>query len=241
MVNSIQYFMEEGVKNLERIFVDYAQDMTKFAEMIYGITEELHDLGCRLIAEELKMYDDWLRGSALRKRYYEIVRRDETSLLTSIGTVRYKKTLFKDKTSSERVYLLDKAMQLAPHTRISEDGKARILEEAVQSSYRRGGENVSVGSELVTKQTVMKLIHSLKFPKNEITGEKKQLEYLYIDADEDHVSLQYLDKKGDIGKRRRINTLMPRLIYVYEGIEIKAGKRCLINARYFGGNYEGRY
>ena len=41
---------------------------------------------------------------------------------------------------------------------------------------------------------------------------------LYIDADEDHVALQYLEKKGDI-RNPRINTVMPWIIYVYEGVE----------------------
>ena len=62
---------------------------------------------------------------------------------------------------------------------------------------------------------------------------------MYIDADEDHVSLQYLEKKGDI-KKPRNNTVMPRLAYVYEGMDTEEnGRPKLINAKYFGGVYDG--
>ena len=64
------------------------------------------------------------------------------------------------------------------------------------------------------------------------------MKYLYIDADEDHVSLQYLDKKGDI-KKPRSNTIMPRLVYVYEGITNDNGRNELIGKAHFGGIYEG--
>ena len=83
---------------------------------------------------------------------------------------------------------------------MTEDAYAKILEEAVESSYRKGGKNVSIGNDEVGKETVMNKIHVLKFPKVSPQKEKKSLKYLYIDADEDYVLLQYLDKKGDIKK-----------------------------------------
>lgn len=37
MINSIQHFQEQGVKNLTEIFSHYTDDLTKFAEMVYGL------------------------------------------------------------------------------------------------------------------------------------------------------------------------------------------------------------
>lgn len=37
-------------------------------------------------------------------------------------------------------YLLDRIIGLEKHERITEDAQARMLKEAVQTSYRRGGE-----------------------------------------------------------------------------------------------------
>lgn len=53
----------------------------------------------------------------------------------------------------------------------------------------------------------MNKLHRLEFPALK-AAEKKELRTLYIDADEDHVALQYLEKKGDI-RKPRINTVMP--------------------------------
>lgn len=107
-------------------------------------------------------------------------------------------------------------MGFAPKERLTEDAVARILDEAADSSYRKGGINVSISEHIVSKETVMDKIHPLKFPRLEASGEKRNVETLYIDADEDHVALQYLEKKGDI-KKPRCNTFMPKLVYVYEG------------------------
>ena len=129
-------------------------------------------------------------------------------------------------------------MGLEKHARPTEDAEAKILEEAVQTSYWRGGENAALTEDGVSKETVMNKIHSLKFPGAEPQPEKKPLKYLYIDADEDHVSLQYINVKGDI-KKPRVNTVMPKLIYVYEGISNENGRNELINKKHFGGVYEG--
>ena len=116
-------------------------------------------------------------------------------LTTSLGDVRFSKTLFTNKETGKSEYLLDRLLEIDPNERLTEDAEARLLEEAVQTSYRRGGENISLTSE-VSRQTVKNKIHDLEFPKNEEQlEEKKVVDYLYIDADEDHVSLQFREKR----------------------------------------------
>ena len=118
------------------------------------------------------------------------------------------------------------------------NAEARILEEAVESSYRKGGINACIGEQEVSKETVMNKLHTLEFPLLEPLKEKRRVSRLYIDADEDHVSLQYLEKKGDI-KKPRVNTVMPKLIYVYEDVNFDGSKHELVNCHYFGGDYAG--
>jgi hypothetical protein len=48
MINSIRYFQEKGVKNLTKIFNGYADDPTKFAEMIRGVAKEVTRLASLL-------------------------------------------------------------------------------------------------------------------------------------------------------------------------------------------------
>ena len=130
MITSIQHFCENGVKNLTDIFKIYTNDLTKIEEMVYGVTDEVTRLGCSMIAEEWEFYDELLRKRKDLRQGWYIVRRDETSLLTSLGEVIYHKTLFKNVATGESCYLLDQLMGLERHARITEDAEARILQEA---------------------------------------------------------------------------------------------------------------
>ncbi len=70
---------------------------------------------------------------------------------------------------------------------------------------------------------------------------KKVVNYLYINADEDHVSLQFRNKKGDLAENKnhqKNNGLITKLVYIYEGIENespKSKRHCLKNPYYFCG------
>ena len=239
MVNSIQHFAQEGAKKLSSVFEKYTDDLTKIAEMVYGVTEEVVNLGTSIIAEEWESYDELLRNRRELRPGWYIVRKDSVTRTTSLGDVTYKRTLFKNKESGESCYLLDQLMGIEKHTRITEDAVARILEEASESSYRKGGAKASVIGADITKETVMNKIHSLRFPALEVPDKKVVAEKLFIDADEDHVALQYLSEKGDI-KKNKSNTAMPYIVYVYEGIDVElGGKPKLVNPKYFGGLYEG--
>ncbi len=241
MIKSIQQFEEVGVKKLGKVLEDFVKTPEKQAEFIYGVRDEVVQLGLDIIKETFESMDEELRTSGLRRSGWVISRRDETSLITSLGTVKYRKTLFRNKETGACEYLLDRIMGLESHVRMTEDAEAQMLEEAVESSYRKGGMRVSI-SDAVSKQTVKNKIHDLKFfSTTSELSEKKQVDYLYIDADEDHVSLQYLERKGDIVKPRS-NTSMPKLAYVYEGVEPEAPKSQrmkLVKPKYFGGIYEG--
>jgi hypothetical protein len=123
-------------------------------------------------------------------------------------------------------YLLDRIMGLSSHERITEDAEAKMLEETVQTSYRRGGESVSP-IDNVSKQTVKNKLHVLRFPEEAYEGEKKVTDYLFLDADEDHISLQFRNEKGDLvvsDNGYKNNGMITKLVYVYEGIEKESPK-----------------
>ena len=240
MIKSIQQFQENEVKRLADIFVDYSNDFSRQAEMINGVKDVVLKLGRDIIKEEWESYDELLRKRKdLRKGWY-VVRADEITRKTSLGDITYSRTLFINKERGVRSYLADELLGFEKRELITEDALARILEEAVESCYRKGGDNACIDDGCVTKQTVMNKIHALKFPEIiSIVDEKKKVKELYIDADEDHVALQYFEKKGDIKKPRR-NTVMPYIAYVYDDIDTEEdGRPKLMNIRYFGGLYDG--
>ena len=73
----------------------------------------------------------------------------------------------------------------------------------------------------------------------------REIPYLYIDADEDHVALQFHEHKGDVrtnAQHRKDNCVLAKMVYVYEGIELEAPgskRHRLINPHYFCGVYDG--
>lgn len=203
MINSIRYFEKECIKKFEKLEDEFMKEPTKIAEYVLGVTEELHKLGLEMIKESLESMNQMLRESPIRLKNWVIEAHDTKQLTTSLGDVQFQKTLFTNRETGKSEYLLDRILGLSPNERLTEDAEARLLEEAVQTSYRRGGEEVSLESE-VSKQTVKNKIHQLEFPPNtDKPKEKKVVEYLYIDADEDHVSLQYRERRGGSEKERK--------------------------------------
>ena len=87
MINSIQQFQVEGIKRLSEVFNHYTGDLTKIAEMVYGVTDEVTKLGCQMIAEEWESFDELLRNRKDVRKGWHIVRKDETSLLTSLPSL----------------------------------------------------------------------------------------------------------------------------------------------------------
>lgn len=239
MDKSIQQFLENGTKNLNHIFLEYDDDPTKIAEMVYGVTKEVITLGCDIIAENWEKFDDYLhRRPELRAGWVVERKNDPRSVLTSLGEVTFHRTYFKNKKTGEHAYLADQLLGLDSHDRLTEDAKARVLDEAVCTSYRKAGESASLAGAGISKEAVMDLLHPLKFPKTEVKEEKVKAEVVYVDADEDHVSLQYLNTKGDI-PGSQYNTYMPKMVYVYDGVEAEGDRHILQNVRYFGGGYDG--
>ena len=232
MINSIKYFEEECINKFEKLEDDFFKDPLKMAEYITGLTEELHKLGLRMIQESLESMDRMLQKSPVRLNHWVVEAHESKQLITSLGAVTFRKTLFTNKETGHSEYLLDRILGLGRKERLTEDAQARMLKEAVQTSYRRGGEETSLTAE-VGKQTVKNKIHKLKFPKNEKQPEqKKTVEYLYIEADEDHVSLQFREKKGDLTENenhQKNNSLITKLVYIHEGIEKEAPKARDIN------------
>lgn len=222
MNNSLKYFQEECIKNFLKFEENFFEDPTKLAELVIGVTEEIQKLGLKVIQDCLEDMDHVIRNSIKRKMYWYIDRNEKKSLFTSLGIVTFTKTLFLNKESGERVYLLDRVMGFEDHKRMSEDAEAKLLQEAVQTSYRRGGESASLGDN-VSKQTVKERIHSLEFPKDEKEPvKKKEVEYLYIEADEDHIAKQFNEKKGDLEINEngyKNNCMIGKLVVVHEGIK----------------------
>ena len=140
MNNSVKYFNEVCIKKFLDFSADFADNPKDLASYVKNITDQLAKLGVMIIKETLEEFDSIIKNSSERKAKWYVDKTVEKNIITSLGSVDYNKTLYKDKKSGEYIYLLDEIMGISPHTRISEDAVERVLTEAVQTSYRRGGE-----------------------------------------------------------------------------------------------------
>ena len=198
LMDSIKQVWEEVEENLIKIREDFAKDPTRMAEFERGVHAEFGRLERDFLRQTLEDRDNQIRGSLKRLENWVVVRKDKKQLVTIAGTVTFKKTLFKSKKDGHSEYLLDKLLGIESHERVTEAAKAQILEEAVQTSYRRGGEAACASEDKISKEAVKNILHPLVFPAEKKPDEKKTVDFLYIDADEDHIPLQFREKKGDL-------------------------------------------
>lgn len=240
MVNSIAYFSENFINGIAKVQNDFFKHPEKVAELVYGVSDELQKLGVNIIKEVLENADECFRRSSKRKQEYYIEKKERKQLVTTLGTIDFEKTLFSKKENrKEMLYLVDKLIGLKSHQRMTEDAVAAVLQEAVQTSYQKGGNSICPFNS-ISKEAVKDMIHSLEFPKSyKETSHKKVVDTLYIDADEDHASLQFQERKGDLEVNewgRKKNGLITKLVYVYEGVAPvapKSKRHKLVNPHYF--------
>lgn len=244
MYNSIQYFVEYGIPQLEENKKTFMENPSLLGECAVQVKQIMLELGCQILSEIVEECNTMLEDSVKRKLHWQIKDRSEKHLLTSLGSISFTHTRFEHKTTGETAYLLDRILGLSPHARLSEDAKASLLEEAAQSSYEKASQ-LSGGEGRVSRETVMRHVHRIHAPsyKKEDSGVKRRVKYLYVEADEDHIALQFHKKKGDIKrwKGHGDNGQIVKLVYVHEGYEETERKRKqLKEVVYFGGLYSGK-
>ena len=178
MLNSILYFEEYCIKNFEKLEDEFLKSPKNFAEYVFGITSLLCKFGTEMLKDSLETMDRMLCESTFRQKSWSIEAHHTKTLVTSLGEVTFKKTLF------------------------------------------------------LNKQT-------------NTPEEKKNVDWLYIDADEDHMALQFQKNKGDLTKAEngvKNNGLITKMVCVYEGKEeetMYSKRRVLTNRHFFCGVNSG--
>jgi hypothetical protein len=225
----IQQIINKISNSFEKELESLIRERRDISDFILATKKTLDDVGSTLVAEALETVNEVYRNSKNRKLNWTIKERAAKKLLLTIfGEVRYERTYYKNKRTGEYSYLSDEAVGIKAHDRLDASLKAKLIEDAVFMPYSKSAKEAAEAVEL-TSQTVMNSIRELGSVDNdavEVKQDKKAVRVLYIEADEDHVSLQ------DGGYAE------PKLVYVHEGREkIGGNRRKLINARYFSGVY----
>ena len=187
------------------------------------LKKELDNLGCELLKIVIEELEKQIFESKERKHSWKSVHKaDEKELLTLFGTVRYQRRYYRHKKTNEYSYLVDEKIGVTPHTRVSANLKAELLEASSEMSYERATLQLSRhNADLkVSKQTVANSVKQFRTGEIPLPKEKRCVSELYLEADEDHVNIRGAKDKE------------ARLIYVHEGVTGQQ-RRSLKNVRYF--------
>ena len=108
MINSIRYFEEKCINKFEKLENEFMKEPLKLAEYVLSLTDELHNLGLRMIQESLESMNEMLRKSQKRLQHWAVESHETKQLLTSLGAVTFKKTLFTNKETGKSEYPLNR-------------------------------------------------------------------------------------------------------------------------------------
>ena len=226
MKDIIQQFIEKVINLKERSFKDL-NNINFLSDFTDNLNMNLMELGRELVLEYINELETLIYNSKERKEKFTSYQKDslanQRKVITIFGEIEYSRRYYQDKNDKQnKVYLLDKAIGLSDNERMLVNVEENMLELATIKSYEFAGKKAAYDT-VISKETVKNKIANLDFSNvlNDENKDKKQVSELYIQADEDHVSLQ----DG--------NTAMPRLITIYE--ENINGK--LIGKKKFGGIY----
>lgn len=196
-----------------------------FSQFAKNLETELHRAGTLMVGEALETLDRAVKESKDRKKNWHVEQiNKENSIATTMGLVTYKRTYYTHKRTGEYAFLSDELVGIEPHQRKDLNIAAMLVGKATHKSYQQAADETSYCG-IHSKTTVMNEIRKLGAIPNEavaIDKTKRDTPILYIEADEDHVSLQ--NGSTDIVK----------IIYVHEGRQkLSKGRNKLLNIRYF--------
>lgn len=216
-------------------FLDNPRDFYSLEKAVKASTEAF---AAGFLGEVLSSINNQICNCSWREGRYNIQRNDTRMIISSVGDVYFDCTYFQ-KLNDEGgyTYLLEDLIGLDKHERFTEEAEVMLLTEALKTSYSEAA-RVLPSKQRITKTTVMNKVHRLaeEIPCVE-PEEIKKAEYLFVEADEDHIAEQHGDKSKDN------KSFISKLIYIYEGRQDTAGysdRKELVNSFYFSGLYPGK-
>lgn len=227
-MNNILNQFNEKVSNLVKNYVEnliFSKGISSFTD---DLVAEFAHLGSDLTQFIIEYAEETIFKLDERKEQFNSIKKDSRSVVSIFGEIEYKRRYYEN-INGEKVYLIDKLIGIMPKQRLLENVRERLIDGAIDTSYEYAGDHAAYGVK-ISRQEVKNEIEELNLEQSfyEEKECKKQVENIYIIADEDHVHLQ----RGGIEE--------PRIVVVYDNF-ISNGKRIeLQNKRHLGGLYKGK-
>jgi hypothetical protein len=200
--------MENIILQLIKKFFSFSKNMN-FNDIIAMTTQNASKFASNLVIELFQYLDNEIMQSDYRKNNWKVIKIDDRTITTVLGKITFSRRYYQNKHTDKYAYLLDEALEIIPRQRLDVSLEAKLAEFANDLSFEKAGKMVS-DEITISKQTVKKIIAKFAQRYEENYDElesKKETKVLFIEADEDHVSLQKDSK----------NNVINKLIYVHEG------------------------
>lgn len=178
IVEKYKEILEKGLKEAIK-----SKEFSKFSKSVKEFSD---NLGKDLLEEIMKTVDRIIYEDKKRKQEFETISIRERKIVTLSGKTKFERRYYEEIETGEKHYLTDEIMGIQKRERIDKNVTAKVIEYAGDESYSKSGKKV-VANEEISSTTVMKNVRKQDLiVKQEELEEKKEVEYLYIQADEDH-------------------------------------------------------
>ncbi|TFZ39133.1 ISLre2 family transposase [Soehngenia longivitae] len=225
MNNIIQLIAEKVKREIEESVIKVIEGEVNLDNIVDSVGEMVNDIGTKTMLAIIDELNDIIKKSPERSKKYHIHKsKVSRTLITRFGELEFERSYYKNIEKNNYVYILDELLGIEKYERIEGNLKGEILDKAANVSYEKAAKLSTPVP--ITRETVKKIIRENGVIDNlelEIK-EKRKVNTIYIEADEDHVPMQN-------GNNREM-----RLIYVYDDkTEVNKGRTKLENIRYFTG------
>ena len=234
-MNIITEVNKKIITHMTTILEETLNEEIGLTEMVETTLALMKEIGRDLIEETIASVEESIRNNKDRQAKWVVQSKNrEKSIATLLGDIHYRRTYYKSRATGNYKYLTDELLDIEPHARIDTGLQADILTKAKEMSYQQvvdSYDDIAISSRSTIKNVVHRTsMENTNWPNLE--AEKRQVRFLYVEADEDHVHQQ----KG--------KGLIMKLAYVHEGKHLvnpssksKHKRKELIGAKYITGLY----
>ncbi|SIS49384.1 ISLre2 family transposase, partial [Alicyclobacillus vulcanalis] len=182
------------------------------------------------------------------KTRWALIHRKPRTLVTTVGEITILRRYYRDKQTGERRFLLDDALGLEPHRRLSPQLRSQAIALAMEMSYRRAASLLQAWVPEVSAMAIWEEVQRLgeeerakaERAREEVFGQgiptpgKRAVETLHVEADGVYVRRR---RRGGEDKAH----LEVKLAVAYEGKEAQGSnrRRALVGRHVVAGTEEG--
>lgn len=226
-MNIIQLFADLTTDYLTTLYEKAARGEINFSDITSETENFTKNLGCILVENFLERLDGNIYAAAkITKKFVVKEKGVERKILSTFGEISFKRRYYRSKETGEYCYLLDKAVGIPAGDRMDANCKAELFNAVMDESYAKAVERVTGGA--ISKQAAkLAALEIGQIPEAAAPLPKTNpdAEEIYIEADEDHVSMQHEPRAA-----------MYKLAYIYEDkMPVGKNRRELLAKRVFGG------